>query len=55
MTLSKAWASLAVPDQMLMHRVNRWMAPKWVRWWIIAATRVGDGWLWAAYGFMLLF
>src|SRR5258708_1215284 len=54
MTISRAWSSLAAPDHMLMHRVNRWMAPAWVRWWTIAATRCGDGWLWAACGLILL-
>ncbi len=54
MTVSRAWSSLAAPDHMLMHRVNRWMAPVWVRWWMLGATRAGDGWLWAAYGLILL-
>jgi undecaprenyl-diphosphatase len=33
-------------DHRLMQRVNRWRAPKWLRLWMIAATRGGDGWLW---------
>ncbi len=33
-----------------MSRVNRWPAPKWLRVWMIAATRGGDGWLWYATG-----
>jgi undecaprenyl-diphosphatase len=33
-------------DQRLMRRVNHWRAPKWLRLWMIAATRCGDGWLW---------
>ena len=31
-----------------MRRVNRWSPPKWVRLWMICATRGGDGWLWYA-------
>ena len=33
-------------DHRLMRRVNRWSAPKWIRLWMVAATRGGDGWLW---------
>ncbi|MEP6962672.1 MAG: phosphatase PAP2 family protein [Acidobacteriota bacterium] len=35
-------------DQRLMRRVNHWRAPKWLRLWMVAATRGGDGWLWMA-------
>lgn len=39
-----------------MRRVNRWSAPRWVRLWMICATRGGDGWLWyALLGALLLF
>ena len=41
-------------DHLLMHRVHRWLAPRWVRIWMIAATRGGDGWLWLALGSVLL-
>jgi len=37
-------------DHRLMRRVNRWRAPRWLRLWMIAATRGGDGWLWYATG-----
>lgn len=33
-------------DEALMRRVNNWDAPRWVRLWMVAATRCGDGWLW---------
>jgi undecaprenyl-diphosphatase len=33
-------------DHRLMRRVHRWPAPKWIRMWMICATRGGDGWLW---------
>lgn len=41
-------------DHKLMRRVNRWSAPRWVRLWMIAATRGGDGWLWYAMGAVIL-
>jgi undecaprenyl-diphosphatase len=41
-------------DQRLMRRLNRWSAPRWVRLWMLAATRAGDGWLWYAIGVVVL-
>jgi undecaprenyl-diphosphatase len=41
-------------DQTLMRRVNRWHAPRWVRIWMLCATRGGDGWLWYAMGIVIL-
>lgn len=38
-------------DHRLMKRVNRWRAPRWIRLWMICATRGGDGWLWYALAF----
>lgn len=35
-------------DHSLMRRVHRWRAPRWIRFWMLAATRGGDGWLWIA-------
>jgi len=40
-------------DHGLMRRVNRWRAPRWLRLWMIAATRGGDGWLWYATGLIV--
>ena len=37
-----------------MLSVNRWPAPRWIRAWMIAATRAGDGWLWYAMGLVVL-
>jgi undecaprenyl-diphosphatase len=37
-----------------MHRVNDWRAPRWIRLWMICATRGGDGWLWYAMGVIIL-
>lgn len=45
---------IAIGDHKLMHKVNKWLAPKWVRMWAIAATRAGDGWLWGLVGLFIL-
>lgn len=41
-------------DHRVMRRMNRWRAPRWFRWWMLIASRLGDGWLWYALGIMLL-
>ena len=41
-------------DRRLMRRVNRWKPPRWIRLWMILATRAGDGWLWYAIGGLVL-
>ncbi len=45
---------IANRDHRLMRRVNQWSAPRWVRLWMICATRGGDGWLWYAMGLVVL-
>ena len=45
---------IAAGDRKLMLRVNRWPAPQWIRRWMVAASRAGDGWLWIALGLVLL-
>ncbi len=35
-------------DRSLMRHLNGWQPPRWVREWMLAATRAGDGWLWYA-------
>jgi undecaprenyl-diphosphatase len=54
MTLARAAASLSAPDYFLMHRLNRWRPPRWIRVWMLAATRAGDGWLWWCCGLAVL-
>jgi undecaprenyl-diphosphatase len=44
---------LAAGDQRIMRRLNRWQPPRWLRFWMIAATRGGDGWLWYAMGMII--
>jgi len=36
-----------------MRRVNCWKPPRWMRLWMVAATRGGDGWLWYAMGIVI--
>jgi undecaprenyl-diphosphatase len=45
---------IATGDHKLMRKVNKWLAPKWVRMFAIAATRAGDGWLWYLTGLAIL-
>jgi undecaprenyl-diphosphatase len=40
-------------DHGIMRRVHKWPAPRWIRLWMICATRGGDGWLWNALGLAL--
>jgi undecaprenyl-diphosphatase len=35
-------------------RLRSWLPPSWFRLWMIVATRLGDGWLWAVTGLALL-
>ena len=46
---------LSTRDHRLMRRVNRWTPPRWMRLWMVAATRGGDGWLWYAVGVVVAF
>lgn len=55
MTVTKAvWQQIQSNDYRLMRRVHRWRAPRWFRIAMIVATRGGDGWLWYAFGVILL-
>jgi undecaprenyl-diphosphatase len=54
MTLAPMLSFIATRDHSLMRRVHRWRAPRWVRVWMICATRGGDGWLWYAMGLIIL-
>src|SRR6266566_6753219 len=48
------WGYIDRRDHRLMRRMNRWRAPRWFRIWMIAATSMGDGWIWYGLGLMLL-
>src|SRR5579863_3226988 len=41
-------------DYSVMRRANNWEAPRWVQFYLISATRGGDGWLWYAMGLAIL-
>ncbi len=41
-------------DYSIMHRANNWVAPRWVRLYVVGATLGGDGWLWYAMGLAIL-
>jgi undecaprenyl-diphosphatase len=47
-------AQVLASDDRLLGRVLEWRAPRWVRLWMIAATRLGDGWVWLAAAPLLL-
>ena len=40
------WGFIENRDHRVMHRLNNWRAPRWIRFWMLSATRMGDGWLW---------
>src|SRR5215472_3884405 len=48
------WGYIERRDYRVMRRLNRWRAPRWIRIWMILATRLGDGWIWYGLGFLLL-
>ncbi|MCC7174295.1 MAG: phosphatase PAP2 family protein [Bryobacterales bacterium] len=48
------WKFISRRDHGLMRRVHRWRAPRWIRLWMVCATRGGDGWLWFTLGLIIL-
>jgi undecaprenyl-diphosphatase len=48
------WGHIEKRDHRVMRRLNSWRAPRWIRFWMLAATRMGDGWLWYTLGAILL-
>src|SRR5271154_2365368 len=44
---------VTIGDHRIMKRVNGWRPPRWLRLWMMAATRGGDGWLWYAMGLVI--
>ncbi len=41
-------------DYNVMRRANNWVAPAWMRAYLLSATRAGDGWVWYAMGLGVL-
>lgn len=52
--VSAVFGALESGDLKLMRRVHRWRAPRWIRIWMLCATRGGDGWIWYAMGAIVL-
>jgi len=48
------WGFIERRDHRVMRRVNNWPAPRWIRFWMLTATRMGDGWLWYSLGALLV-
>src|ERR1700721_2484135 len=48
------WDFIQARDYQVMRKVHRWRAPRWLRFWMIASTRLGDGWVWFSVGIALL-
>jgi undecaprenyl-diphosphatase len=55
MTVRAVWRQVEARDYGLMLRVHRWLAPRPLQVLMVAATRLGDGWLWWMLGVALLF
>ena len=47
-------AYVLASDDRLSGRVLDWRPPRWVRVWMLTASRLGDGWLWLAAALILL-
>jgi undecaprenyl-diphosphatase len=47
-------AYVLASDDRLSGRIVEWRPPRWVRVWMLAATRLGDGWLWLAVALFLV-
>ena len=41
-------AYVLASDDRLSNRMLTWRPPRWVRLWMLTATRLGDGWIWLA-------
>jgi undecaprenyl-diphosphatase len=52
--MNQVLSFIAHRDHRLMRSINRWPAPRWIRIWMLCATRGGDGWLWYAMGLVVL-
>lgn len=48
------WEFIQARDYQVMRKVHRWRAPRWMRYWMIASTRLGDGWVWYSVGIAVL-
>ncbi len=46
-------AYVLASDDRLSGRILEWRPPRWVRVWMLVASRLGDGWLWLATALLL--
>ena len=55
MTVTKSvWGFIENRDHRVMRTLNSWRPPRWIRFWMLTATRMGDGWLWYTLGAILM-
>ncbi len=55
MTMARTvWNFIENRDHRIMHHLNQWKAPRWIRFWMLAATRMGDGWIWYSLAAIVL-
>ena len=48
------FGKITAGDLRVMRRANSWFAPRWIRWWMMGASRAGDGWLWYSVAAIIL-
>jgi undecaprenyl-diphosphatase len=48
------WQWIDIHDRRVADALALRRLPRLIRWWMLAATRCGDGWLWYALAFVLL-
>src|SRR5262245_30815917 len=51
---TRAISRMTVVDERLTRCVQHWTPQPWLQWWVLAATRAGDGWLWGVAGVVVL-
>lgn len=52
--MNAVWTYLDSGDRRVSGRLATWNPPGWFRFWMLTATRLGDGWLWGAIALALL-
>lgn len=46
-------AYVSASDTRVSGRLREWRPPRWVRVWMLSASRLGDGWLWSVLALLL--
>lgn len=52
--MSRVLSFVSHRDFQVSDRLVAWAPPRWFRLWMLAASRLGDGWLWILTGALLL-